>query len=331
MREVVLPLHITCQQLEAIRDRTFHRLPHLRIRGEQSALRFIRKVGFCFTFSTFGFSAPCLWVAVCGRRHPRWPRHTHHDPGVLLTWELKDLLPAKRLVYYGKLLKGRPTLVSLELFPAFVALIREGRRSGDYLADYRDGRLSRTALRIMDALMEESPEITPRLRRRTGCEASERTREFERAMAELQRKLWVVKVEEIYEPSFCYRWDLLENWLPEQVRRGEGLSRDDAVLQIVREHLTHVIASQERIMARLFDLSVPEVERALGRLAAEGPITRGVPIRGLPGRWVLWQPALPRSLRDASAAATRSAPRGDNLKKGAKRLMLNAQQGLPHG
>ena len=124
MREVVLPLHITCQQLEAIRDRTFHRLPHLRIRGEQSALRFIRKVGFCFTFSTFGFSAPCLWVAVSGRRHPRWPRHTHHDPGVLLTWELKDLLPAKRLVYYGKLLKGRPTLVSLELLPAFVALIR---------------------------------------------------------------------------------------------------------------------------------------------------------------------------------------------------------------
>ena len=141
MTEVVRPLHITCQQLEAIRDRTFHRLPHLRIRGEQSALRFIRKVGFCFTFSTFGFSAPCLWVAVSGRRHPRWPKHTHHDPAVLLTWELKDILPAKRLVYYGKLLKGRPTLVSLELFPAFVALIRplssrmsSPVRSGSWLA-----------------------------------------------------------------------------------------------------------------------------------------------------------------------------------------------------
>lgn len=113
-------------------------------------------------------ASPCLWVAVSGRRHPRWPRHTHHDSAVLLTWELKDILPAKRLVYYGKLLKGRPTLVWLELFPAFVALI---------------------------------------------------------------------------DPS---------------------------------PFLMHGIASQERIMARLFDVSLPEVERALGVLAAQGLITRGV-------------------------------------------------------
>jgi hypothetical protein len=207
---------------------------------------------------------------------------------VLLTWELKDLLPAKRLVYYGKLLKGRPTLVSLELLPAFVALIREGRRSGDYLADYRDGRLGRTALRVMDAVMEKSPLDTPELRRRTGLQASEQTREFERAMTELQRKLWVVKTEEIYEPSFYYRWDLLENWLPEQVTKGDALSRGEALVQVVRAHLTHVVASQERIMARLFDVSLSEVQRALGVLAAEELITRGVPIRGLPGLWVLW-------------------------------------------
>jgi len=279
---------LTRATLEALRDRTFHRLPHLRVRTERDALRFVRQVGYSFTFSTFGLSAPCLWVAVSGRRHPRWPKHTHHDPGVLLTWELKDILPAKRLVYYGKLLKGRPTLVSLELLPAFVALIREGRRSGDSLADYRDGRLGRTALRIMDALIETSPTDTPALRRRTGLQASDRTREFERAMTELQRKLWVVKTEEIYEPSFCYRWDLLENWLPEQIMMGERLPRADAVLQVVTQHLRNAIASQERIMTRLFDVSAPEVERALDVLAAEGLITRGVPIRGLPGLWVVW-------------------------------------------
>jgi hypothetical protein len=42
------------------------------------------------------------------------------------------------------------------------------------------------------------------------------------------------------------------------------------------------------MMARLFDVSLPEVERALGVLAAEGLITREMPIRSLPGRWVLW-------------------------------------------
>jgi len=297
---------LTRATLEVLRDRTFRRLPHLRVRNERDALRFVRQVGYSFTFSTFGLSAPCLWVAVSGRRHPRWPKHTHHDPGVLLTWELKDVLPAKRLVYYGKLLKGRPTLVSLELLPAFVALIREGRRSGDSLADYRDGRLGRSALRIMDALIETSPTDTPTLRRRTGLQASERTREFERAMTELQRKLWVVKTEEIYEPSFCYRWDLLENWLPEQVTKGDALSRVEALVQVVRTHLRHGIASQERIMARLFDVSLPEVERALGVLAAEGLITRQVSIRGLPGRWVLW----------SGGSVTPRKPRGELEKRG---------------
>jgi hypothetical protein len=227
-------------------------------------------------------------VAVCGRRHPRWPKHTHHDPAVLLTWELKDTLPAKRLVYYGKLLKGKPTLVSLELFPAFVALIREGRRSGDYLADYRDGRLSRPALQLMDALMEARPLETGLLRRRAGLAASSQTGTFEKAMAELQRKLWIVKTEEVYEPTFSYRWDLVDQWWPEQVERGEALSRGEAVRQILARYLKVVVASQERIMTRLFDVSLPEMKRVLDVLGAEGLITRGVPIRGLPGLWVVW-------------------------------------------
>ncbi|MEE9182686.1 MAG: hypothetical protein V3U33_08990 [candidate division NC10 bacterium] len=65
---------LTRAVLEALRDRAFHRLPHLRVRSEKAALRFIQRVGFCFTFSTFGYVLPCLYVAVCGRRHPRWPK-----------------------------------------------------------------------------------------------------------------------------------------------------------------------------------------------------------------------------------------------------------------
>ncbi|MFQ5684826.1 MAG: hypothetical protein ACE5HC_16355 [Candidatus Binatia bacterium] len=285
-RERHLPLNRAA--LEALRDRAFHRLPHLRVRTEKHALRFIEKVGFCLTFRTFGYILPCLYVAICGRRHPGWPKHTHHHPAVGLTWELKDTLPAKRLVYYGKLLKGKPTLVSLEILPAFVAVIRDGRRSGDYLFDYRDGRLSRPALQLMDALMEMHPLETRALRRRAGLRSPVQTPQFERAMAELQRKLWVVKVEELTEPTFSYRWDFLDHWLPEQVRRGEELSRDEAILQLLKAYLRIVIASQERPMARLLDLSAGEVERALASLAANGVISRGMPIRALPGRWVLW-------------------------------------------
>lgn len=281
---------LTRAALETLRDRTFHRLPHLRVRTEKDALRFIQRVGFCFTFRTFGYTLPCLYVAVCGRRHPGWPKHTHHHPAVVRTWDLKDTLPAKRRVYYGRVLKGKPTLVSLELFPAFVALIRDGRLSGDYLADYREGRLSRTALQLMDTLMETHPLDTGELRHRAGLGGPLKTRPFEKAMAELQRKLWVVKVEEVYDPYFCYRWDMVDNWLPGEMRRGLRLSRDEAIRQLVEQYLKTVIASQERTITRLFELQSTEVERALDQFAAEGCVARGVPIRNLPGRWLLWHP-----------------------------------------
>jgi hypothetical protein len=164
------------------------------VRGEAGARAFVEEVGFCSTFYRFPDGVACLWEAVVGRAAPRWPRHSHHDPGVGLTWRLKDALPAGRHVYYGKLLKGRPVLVALDVFPAFYALVRGRQRARDYRAEYAAGRLGTTARRIMDAMMEEHPLYTRDLRAGTFMLAPETTRAFEPAMAELQQGLWLVKV-----------------------------------------------------------------------------------------------------------------------------------------
>src|SRR5882762_866167 len=113
---------VTAETLQRRRDRAFRRLPALRVRSERAALAFVREVGLCSTFYRFPEGVACLWEAVSGRANPRWPRHSHHDAGVGLTWTLKDILPASKRVYYGKLLKGRPLLVALDLFPMFYAL-----------------------------------------------------------------------------------------------------------------------------------------------------------------------------------------------------------------
>jgi len=279
----------TRQGVEAWRDRAFRRLPHLRVRGERSARAFVDAVGFCFTLSDFGLPVASLYVAVCGRRHPRWPRHTHHDPEIGLTWSLKDSLPARRLTYYGKLVKGKPTLVSLKLLPAFCALIRDGKGSGDYIVDYRQGRMSRPALAILEALHEAGPQGTPQLRRAVHLHGPERTAEFDRAMAELQRGLWIVKVEEVYDPDFFYRWDLLDNWLPGPIQAGLRLGRTEALGRLLAAYLRGAAASQDRFLAGLFGVGVAEVEAALQALAAGGRVLRNRRIRGLPGEWVLWR------------------------------------------
>src|SRR5262252_204312 len=135
----------TADALHRLRDRKFRRLAQRRVQGESEALAFVDDVGFCSTFYRFPEGVACLWEAVVGREKPRWPRRSHHDDGVGLTWQLKDDLPAARQVYYGKLLRGRPVLVALTLFPAFYALVRGRQRARDYRLEYEAGRMSQTA------------------------------------------------------------------------------------------------------------------------------------------------------------------------------------------
>jgi hypothetical protein len=286
--------------LHRLRDRRFRRLPARRVRGERDALAFVREVGFCSTFYRFPEGVACLWEAVAGKANPRWPRHSHHDVGIGLTWELKDALPARKRVYYGKLLKGRPLLVSLELFPMFYALVRGRQRARDYRVEYEAGRLSHTARRIMDAMLDEHPQYTRELRANVFMLEPSKTREFERAMAELQQGLWLVKSEERYEPTFSYRWDLLETWLPDAVAEGRRLSRAAAVAGLIEHYTRAVVFTTERQVARLFGLGSDEVARAVKALARARTVRADCAVDGWPGRWLV---------HGAAAANARNAER----------------------
>jgi hypothetical protein len=256
------------------------------VRSAAAALAFVEAVGFCSTFYRFPEGVACLWEAVVGRAKPRWPKRSHHDDGVGLTWQLKDDLPAAKRVYYGKLLRGRPLLVALDLFPAFYALVRGRQRGRDYLVEYQAGRMSLTAKRLMDALVREHPQYTRELRANTFLLEPGRTREFERAMAELQQGLWVVKSEERYEPTFSYRWELTEAWLPEAVAEGRRLRRTAALDRLIARYVTGAVFASPRRLASLLGVPVPEVEASITRLARAGAL-REAAIAGWTGRWVV--------------------------------------------
>jgi hypothetical protein len=277
---------LTARHLTAARDRGFRRHASLRVRDARVAQRFVETVGFCSTFYCFREGVPCLWEAVVGRARPRWPRRSHHDAGVSLTWRLKDDLPSARRVYYGKVLKGRPMLVALDVFPAFYALARGRQRARDYVAEYEAGRLSHSARRLMDALVREHPQYTRELRGNAFMLESGKTREFERAMTELQQGLWVVKTEERYEPTFSYRWDLVEAWLPEAVQAGRRLSRAAALERLVSRYVSAAIYTRPRLLAQLFGVPLREIEAAADRLTRRGAII-DTEVDGWTGRWLI--------------------------------------------
>ena len=204
----------------------------------------------------------------------------------------KDRLPARRRVYYGKLLKGRPVLVALDLVPAFYALVRGRQRARDYRIEYEAGRLTHTAKRLMDVLIRRHPLYTREWRAEVFMLDPGRTREFERAVAELQQRLFVVKTEERYDPSFSYRWDLVEAWLPDSVQAGRRLGRRAAARHLVARYLGGAAWGSIRGMARLFGLPAAEITDAIGTLARTGVVRVGLCIPGLPAEVVVHRRAL---------------------------------------
>jgi hypothetical protein len=264
--------------LEQHRDRHFRRTSSRRVTGERAALGFINQVGFCTAF-TAGLGVPCLREAIAGEREPPLPEHLQHDYAIGMTWRIKDSLPARRLVYYGKVIAGRPGFVALDLLPAFMRLRVE---PGGYLRTHRRGELSLCAKLVMDALSKRGPAETRALKLSSGFARPSRRAEFDRAMKELQGKFLALKVEERYEP-FTYVWDTVEHRWAGVLKEARALSAREAALAIARRHFEVAGYAAETAAARLLGIDPAAMESAARTLEREGLILRGARLETMPG------------------------------------------------
>ena len=293
---------MSLDHLERLRDRTFRRLPSLRVQSAARALRFITEVGLASLFATRGLNLPSLWVAVCGRRAPQFPEHSHHDPEVGLAWDLKDRLPAEGKVFYAKLVCGKPTFVAWGVFPDVYRLFGPKR---DYVAEYRDGLLSPQAKVILDALHRRRPQETFELRLAAGLARPSQRRTFDAAMAELQQKLYVAMSEARYEP-FTYVWDLVAARFPGPVASARRRREREAVRAVAQRYLQAVIyANENQLQGVLGERG--RTKQAIADLVRAGVIETDRQIDGLAGKWLLLTAAAQErhaSDRVRAAAAT---------------------------
>jgi len=225
-----------------------------------------------------------LQHAACGERNPIMPRHTHHDPFIGLVWQAKDILPAKRLVYYGKALKKRPAFISLEYFPYFYTLFGRNQAANAYLAEYLKGELSTAAKNIMDALTENSPQITRDLKLSTGMSHPERRYQFDQAMAELQMKMYAVKIAEFYEP-FTFLWDLVSNQFELEIEQTQKITFEFAQSKILKKYFENVLVSNIRQIQLLFGWPKVSIAARLQELVAADILISDVAITGKSGVW----------------------------------------------
>jgi hypothetical protein len=118
------------EEVEAYRDRTWRRMPELRVETAVEAEQLVESLGFCAAMTDARRGGPSLYISVCGRRDAYTPRNVQKDPECSLAWITKDELMRRGRVYYAKLAKGRSTFIARRLIPHFNAVWGVGGEGG---------------------------------------------------------------------------------------------------------------------------------------------------------------------------------------------------------
>jgi hypothetical protein len=240
---------------------------------------FVKEVGFCFFWPIQGIEMPSLWAAVAGERPVA---DAHDDPGHI-TWRWKDESLDKRWWFYAKLLRGRATLVALDVLPCFYALSENFGGADDYLAEYQAGRLSLEAKTIYEALRDLGALDTVRLRREARMASDSNKTRFEKALTELQKglKILPVGVAEAGAWRYSFIYELVERWFPDLPETARPITRNAARAELARRYVEDVIATTPQAMIRLFGWRKDETESAIAHLIESGTVVAGVRVAGV--------------------------------------------------
>jgi hypothetical protein len=258
------------REIHHLRDQRWRRRREIRLRSAGEARRFVRRIGFCLFWPAQGIELPNLLQAIAGNARPL--SAGYDDPAIGKSWNWKDDSLDKRWWYYGKLLRKRATLVSLELLPAFYALSENYGEPQDYLVEYQEGRLSSEAKAVYETLLENGPLDTVRLRKEARLTAAQAKARFDRALVELQAGLKVlpVGVAEAGAWKYAFIYELVDRWYPDLQERARPIGTTQARLRILNRYLENVIVADRPTVAHVLGWTAGEVERVAARLIESG-------------------------------------------------------------
>lgn len=286
---------MNAEEIRRVRDYNYHRTPERRLHTVEEARAFVEEVGFCHFWPIKDIEIPNLFHAIAGREKP--VPHEHDDPDISKCWGWKDQSLDKKWWYYGKLLRRRATLVSLEMLPYFYALSENYGALDDYLQEYEEGRLSAEAKAVYEAILENGPLDTVWLRREARLSAQSAKARFDRALVELQvgLKILPVGVAEAGAWNYAFIYELLPRWFPEIPEQARAIGRGEARRVLVSRYLDNVVAADRAMIARVFHVlkwTPVELARTLAMLLEKNAV-REVKVAGLnSGLYLISGPAV---------------------------------------
>jgi hypothetical protein len=274
---------VKAEEILQRREFNYHRTPERRLHTVEQARTFVEEVGFCHLWPIKGIEMPNLFHAIAGR--VRSVPTAHNDPDLSKCWGWKDRSLGEQWWHYGKLLRRRATLVSLDLLPTFYACSENFGDLDDYLQEYLDGKLTAEAKRVYEALLEHGPLDTIRLRREVHMSAESAKSRFDRALVELQVGLKVlpVGVAEVGAWKYASIYEIVQRHFPELPEQARQISRSQARRTLVLRYLDNVVATDRGMIGKVFHVlkwTPTELDRTISALVQENLIQE-VQIKGV--------------------------------------------------
>jgi hypothetical protein len=274
---------VKAEEILQRRGFNYHRTPERRLHTVEQARAFVEEVGFCHLWPIKGTEMPNLFHAIAGR--VRSVPTAHNDPDLSKCWGWKDRSLGEQWWHYGKILRRRATLVSLDLLPTFYACSENFGDLDDYLQEYLDGKLTAEAKRVYEALLEHGPLDTIRLRREAHMSAESAKSRFDRALVELQVGLKVlpVGVAEVGAWRYAFIYEIVQRHFPELPEQARQISRSQARRTLVLRYLDNVVATDRGMIGKVFHVlkwTPTELDRTISALIQENLIQE-VQIKGV--------------------------------------------------
>ncbi|MBM3180497.1 MAG: hypothetical protein FJZ86_09090 [Chloroflexi bacterium] len=262
---------IDLKKLHSHRLRSFHLPPAKRLSSPNQALTFINKRGFVYFWPIKGIDLPSLWTAVAGERPVA---DKHDDPGHI-TWGWKDGALDKKVWYYGKILRGKATLISLDVAPYFYALSENyGSPEEDYLIAYQEGRLTQASKQVYETLLEHGALNTLDLRKLSKL-SNAKDSVFNKALEQLQKdfKILPVGVAPAGAWKYSHIYEIVTRHYPNLPEQARVIKESQACAKLVGLYFDMVGAAQLRDVNKLFDWGNEETKKVVGRLLESGKLS----------------------------------------------------------
>lgn len=279
---------LSLDDLKAHRAQTFRTAPGMRLKSVEEAVEFVNQRGFVFFWPIKGVEFPSLWAGVAGDR----PVPDEHDDPGHITWDWKDSSLGLKRWYYGRVIKHRNAMISLDMLPYFYALSPNyGEPEDDYLIEYDQGLLRPESKWVFEALLHEGPMDTISLRKASRLSSRESDGRFNRALDDLQMNFRIIPIgiAPVGAWRYAFIYQCTHRHFPDVFERvlQLNLSEPQARQKIAATYLQSVGAARTTDLQKIFGWTPTQAAQSTQAAIQTGEILESVHIENLPGEWIV--------------------------------------------